>query len=658
MQLYPHNQYAYEAVMKHYSEGNRKAAVVHATGTGKSYIIAAVAENFNKVLVVAPNNFVLDETRKICNAGCEFRTYASVMYDQGNENEYDLIVLDEFHRSGAEKWGQGIQSLLAANPNAKLLGTSATHIRYLDDARNMADEIFDGNVVSYLPLRTAIEQGILPEPIYVSSVYSLHDDTEKRTKRIMECSKSEEWKAGNIRQLKGISNNWDNADGVPRIIKKYFDKDVQRIIVFCAKVNKASSARKWLGKWFGLAGFQKIRFYNIDYKEQRLEQEMADFQKPCEDGQLKVAISVNMLNEGVHIPRVDGVIMLRSTISRIIIEQQIGRCLTTNNRHRTPVVLDLVNNMDSIKYDECLFSGEWNGKNKSSESQEGNGFPFKVIDECRDIRIFLQQLDQEIRDTFPFGWWTKEHCIEEARKYNRVCDWRKCGNGSYDIACKNGWLSECSAHMERSKKHNGYWTKERCLECARKYNSIKEWSGSDNRSYDAAKKHKWLDECTSHMTCSGRRNYWTLERCKSEAIKYESTSEWKKKDITSYNAAKKHKWLEQCNCHMKKKVRHFTFELCIEEAREYSYLSQWRKTYSYVVARRNGWIEECSKHMIDDALKPAGYWTREKCIEDARKYKTRTEWARNSSAAYTISKRIGCFDECVSHMPDKRNHKK
>lgn len=96
--LYEHNQQAYERVMQAFQTRN-KCAVVHATGTGKSLIAASVIEHFGKVLVLAPNNFVLNETRKWCRDGVEFCTYASNMYYQGIG--YDLIVIDEFHRAGA-----------------------------------------------------------------------------------------------------------------------------------------------------------------------------------------------------------------------------------------------------------------------------------------------------------------------------------------------------------------------------------------------------------------------------------------------------------------------------------------------------------------------------------------------------------------------------
>ena len=139
LHLLPHNREAYEKVMAHF-ENHQRAAIVHATGTGKSYCIAAIASHFSKVLVMAPNNFVLNETQKVCNEGVEFRTYASSIYDEVPSTGYDLIVLDEFHRAGAPGWGHGVKKIIAANPIAKILGTSATHIRYLDHERDMAEE--------------------------------------------------------------------------------------------------------------------------------------------------------------------------------------------------------------------------------------------------------------------------------------------------------------------------------------------------------------------------------------------------------------------------------------------------------------------------------------------------------------------------------------
>lgn len=83
----------------------------------------------------------------------------------------DFIVLDEFHRTGAEQWQIGVQNLLNFYADVPLLGLSATNIRYLDNQRDMADKLFDGNVASEMTLGEAIVRGILNPPKYVLSVF-------------------------------------------------------------------------------------------------------------------------------------------------------------------------------------------------------------------------------------------------------------------------------------------------------------------------------------------------------------------------------------------------------------------------------------------------------------------------------------------------------
>lgn len=78
-------------------------------------------------------------------------TYAKLMLMTDSELadiKPDYIVLDEFHRCGAEMWGDGVDRLLSLYPDTPILGLSATAIRYLDNQRNMADELFDGNIAS------------------------------------------------------------------------------------------------------------------------------------------------------------------------------------------------------------------------------------------------------------------------------------------------------------------------------------------------------------------------------------------------------------------------------------------------------------------------------------------------------------------------------
>ena len=73
---------------------------------------------------------------------------------------FEYLILDEFHRAGAVKWGIKVQELMKKNPDAKVLGLTATNIRYLDNQRDMADEIFQNAIASYMDLSEAIAIGI------------------------------------------------------------------------------------------------------------------------------------------------------------------------------------------------------------------------------------------------------------------------------------------------------------------------------------------------------------------------------------------------------------------------------------------------------------------------------------------------------------------
>lgn len=94
------------------------------------------------------------------------------------------MVADEFHHCGAEEWGKGVTHILDANESAKVVGFSATPIRYSDGGRNMADEMFDGNVAYSMELEEAWLRGILPIPEYIVALYNAPSELEKLAKSI------------------------------------------------------------------------------------------------------------------------------------------------------------------------------------------------------------------------------------------------------------------------------------------------------------------------------------------------------------------------------------------------------------------------------------------------------------------------------------------
>lgn len=133
------------------------------------------------------------------------------------ELQPDYIILDEFHRCGAEMWGQGVQKLLAAYAATPVLGLSATAIRYLDNQRDMADELFDGNVASEITLGEAIVRGILAAPKYVLSVLSYQKDLERYKARVRR-AKSKIVRDEAERYLDALRRALEKADGLDVII--------------------------------------------------------------------------------------------------------------------------------------------------------------------------------------------------------------------------------------------------------------------------------------------------------------------------------------------------------------------------------------------------------------------------------------------------------
>lgn len=191
IQLFEHNEKAYMKALAMLNEKG-KAAVIHPTGTGKSFIgFKLCAENEDKTICwLSPSEYIyntqLSNLKEVSDgyepSNIKFYTYAKLSYMSLSDIEEinpDYIILDEFHRCGAEVWGLGVYRLLSVYDKVPVLGLSATAIRYLDNQRDMADELFDGNVASEMSLGKAIVRGILNPPKYILSIFSYRDSLAK-----------------------------------------------------------------------------------------------------------------------------------------------------------------------------------------------------------------------------------------------------------------------------------------------------------------------------------------------------------------------------------------------------------------------------------------------------------------------------------------------
>ena len=399
--LFEHNQKAYEAVTE-MLEKDGMAAVIHPTGTGKSMIAFKLVEEhpLNHFLWLSPSEYIYQT--QVENLNMKFPNIQFMSYSRLMKNEDcietlhpDYIILDEFHRCGAREWGKSIKKLLDTYPDARRLGLSATNIRYLDNQRNMAEEIFNGKIASEMTLGEAIVREILPEPKYVIAMYSYRKELDQLKKRIQTLS-NQGLVAENQKLLEQLRRALEQADGLEQVFQKHMEKKDGKYIVFCSDKEHMDEMKEQVPVWFGEVD-SRPHIYTAFYNDTATDKEFAAFKKD-DSGHLKLLFCIDMLNEGVHVDDVDGVILLRPTVSPIIYLQQIGRALSAGSK-KTPVIFDLVNNFDSLCCIDCL-------KNEMEEAfvlfpttyGERAHFSdrFRIIDETKDSRILFRKLQANL----------------------------------------------------------------------------------------------------------------------------------------------------------------------------------------------------------------------------------------------------------------------
>ena len=403
-QLLPHNKAAYQKVIKAFEAADR-TCVVHPTGTGKSYLIAAVSESYKNVLILGPNTFVLNQVHSVLewrdrqkDGKVEYMTYSLLMFTENPQTNYDLICIDEFHRAGAPEWGDAVDRLLEANPSAKILGTSATPIRFLDDNRDMADELFGGNIASYMTLKDAWNMDILATPRFVTGLFEFDKVAGEALERISKSRRLDDnEKKVRLTRINNLRLDWERSQGMPAIIGKHIGKDARRIIVFCGNIEHLKEMEGTVKGWFLKAGIRVASVSTVYgyMPDKEIQEAMEEFERDDIGAEgVKLMLSVNMLNEGVHIPRVNAVILLRTTSSKIIYLQQIGRCLTAAKTDK-PVILDMVDNITMTNLVHDIRDGfDWfeHQKMEHEEVKSANPRDFIVYDYTLGIQQAIEKL--------------------------------------------------------------------------------------------------------------------------------------------------------------------------------------------------------------------------------------------------------------------------
>lgn len=424
MELYQHNRTAYGNALTMMAQTG-KAAIIHPTGTGKSFIGFQLAlDNPDKrICWLSPSEYIFKtqlENLADANGGVVpenmiFYTYAKLPLLTAEEVDTiqpDYIVLDEFHRCGAQVWGAGVRAVLDRYADTPILGLSATNIRYLDNQRDMADELFDGNIASQMSLGEAIVRGILNPPKYVLSVFSYQKDLEKYQHRIRS-AKSKAVRDEGEKYLEALRRALEKADGLDEIFHKHMHNPVGKYIVFCANKEHMDEMIALVSEWFYKVD-RKPHIYSAYSDDPETSRAFAAF-KADNSNHLKLLYCIDMLNEGIHVDDVDGVILLRPTVSPIIYKQQIGRALSAGKK-KNAVIFDVVLNIENLysigAIEEEMQVAMTYYRSLGMDSQIVNE-QFRVVDEVRDCMELFEKLNDSLTASWELMYRYAQRYVEE-----------------------------------------------------------------------------------------------------------------------------------------------------------------------------------------------------------------------------------------------------
>lgn len=292
--------------------------------------------------------------------------------------------------------------------------------------------------------------------------------------------------------------------------------------------------------------------------------------------------------------------------------------------------------------------------------------------------------------------WTKQRCYDEAKKYFYIEDFRKLSTFAYEKSKKNGWLRDYEwlsskkfpSHSQMIYNDNRLlWTEEKCYEEAKKYVYIEDFRRFSYGAYKKSRKRGWLGNYnwllnkpkqskTAQKQTLAKSSIsstivplWSKEKCYKEAQKYVYIEDFRRFSHGAYKEAIKSGWLETYDWLSNKpkqsktlnSVLFWTKERCYEEAKKYKTRTEFQyakgASTAYKISVKNGWIEEYE--WMQPKAKPNGYWDNYKrCFEEAKKYKTRTEfqYAKGASRAYKYSVKNGWIDDFTWMQPKRKKH--
>ena len=368
-------QEALTALAKLQQDNKHKALLISATGTGKTYLSAFAVKKANpkRLLFLAHREQILKQACKtfakiipdiqygILSANHKdfHKPYLFATINMLNKEEnltqftpthFDYIIIDETHRAGANSY---LKILNYFQPQF-LLGMTATPER--TDGFDIY-QLFDHNIAYEIRLNQAMQENLLCPFHYFGITDITVDDQEINDNSTF--------------------NDLTTDARVTHIINqsKYYGFSGERLrgLIFCSQIEEAQI----LSQKFNERGFNTIALSGKDSQETRTNAIHKLEQKERSTG-LDYIFTVDIMNEGIDIPAINQIIMLRPTKSAIIFVQQLGRGLRKYPQKDYVVILDFIGNYQNNFMIPIALSGDtsYNKDNIRHYVAEGNRFIF------------------------------------------------------------------------------------------------------------------------------------------------------------------------------------------------------------------------------------------------------------------------------------------
>ena len=341
-----------EEIQKEYGTGNNPSESLKLAA--RSYIpniecmlyqmISACGErqSVDKILnSLKPTIIIVDEMHHLKTKSIRATAGSNVVED---DEKYEEEFSNRIEREN--KWGKKFKKFLEDNPQAKLLGLSATPIRH--DGANVVERIFKDAVASQKSLLEAMEEGIIYPPKYVVPDFVREDELKTLLEQIeqAEGARKEELKA----MYDELALKSANAPGIPQLMEENISEKDGKYIIFCKDISdmkeKMANAKEWFGKID-----EEPEIYGISSQDNTSAEQLQSFNN-SKSSHLKLMYCVGMIDEGVHLNNVSGVILATKTESRPVYTQRVGRCISSKKNGKQAIVIDLVNNNEILSNKE------------------------------------------------------------------------------------------------------------------------------------------------------------------------------------------------------------------------------------------------------------------------------------------------------------------